>query len=248
MKRLLLLATAAICSVCNAQQINKYGVPFITNYAPTASQTLDIVQDQRGIMYFASDDGIIEYDGARWNKIGKLYVQSLAVDDDNIVHVGMSGDFGYLYPNQAGELEFISVAANLPDSVQVNDIYKTYCINKTTYYCSNFNIFIAGKDSILKIVDLPEHSFFSFMIGDTLIVSSETEEISLYYDGHLHYTNLSPKGLYGIVPHNGNFLFASAAILYEGSFNASALPRREGGRDVHGAGRGDEDRRRRVQE
>lgn len=223
MKRLLLLASVAICSVCNAQQLNKYGVPFVTNYAPTASQTLDIVQDQRGIMYFASDDGIIEYDGARWNKIGKLYVQSLAVDNDNIVHVGMSGDFGYLYPNQAGELEYISVAANLPDSVQVDDIYKTYCINKTTYYCSNYNIFIAEKDSILKVVDLPEHSFFSFMTGDTLIVSSETEEISLYYDGHLHYTNLSPRGLYGIAPHNGKFLFASAAILYEGSFNGSPL-------------------------
>ena len=47
------------CSVCNAQQINKYGVPFITNYKPTSSQTQDIVQDQRGILYFANDDGII---------------------------------------------------------------------------------------------------------------------------------------------------------------------------------------------
>lgn len=224
MKRLLLLATAAICSVCNAQQINKYGVPFITNYAPTASQTLDIVQDQRGIMYFASDDGIIEYDGARWNKIPLLYVQSLAVDDDNIVHVGMDGDFGYLYPNHAGELKFVSITNKLPDSTQIDPIYKTYCIGKTTYYCSNCNIFIAEKDSILKVIDLPEHSFFSFMTGDTLIVSSESNEVSLYYDNSLHYTSLSTgAGLYGVVPHKGNFLFAAGDIMYEGNFNRAPL-------------------------
>ena len=159
----LLLAAAIMCSICNAQQINKYGAPFITNYKPTTTQTLDIVQDQRGILYFATDDGIIEYDGANWNKISRLFVRSLSIDKNNIVHVGINGDFGYLYPNNVGELEFVSLASKVPDSLQVGDCYKTYCIGETTYYCSFDNIFVTERDSIVNIIDLPEDSFLSFM-------------------------------------------------------------------------------------
>ena len=209
----LLLAAAMFCSVCNAQQINKYGVPFITNYKPTSSQTQDIVQDQRGILYFANDDGIIEYDGARWDKINVLYTLSLSVDEDNIVHVGMEGDFGYLYPNEIGELEFVSMASKVPDSLQIN-IYKTYSKGKTTYYCSKNDIFVVEKDSIVKIIGLPEKSFWTFMTGDTLVISNTENEMCLYYDNSIHYTNLVTQGLYGVVPTKDGeyFMMASAKI------------------------------------
>lgn len=219
----LLLATALSCSICNAQHINKYGVPFITNYKPNTAQTLDIVQDQRGILYFANDEAIIEYDGARWNKINMHWVKSLSVDEDNIVHVGAEGDFGYLFPNKVGELEFVSLTSKLPDSVRNENIYKTYSKGKTTYYCSMSKIFIVEKDSILKIVELPEKSFLTFMKGDTLVVSNTDNELSLYYDNSLHYTNLVSNGLYGIAPYkNGSYLLASSMELWEWRTDANS--------------------------
>ena len=213
----LLLATALSCLICNAQQINKYGVPFITNYKPTTVQTLGIAQDQRGIIYFANDDGIIEYDGSVWNKIDLIGTKSLSIDEDNIVHVGTEGDFGYLYPNLSGQLKFVSLASKVPDSIQVSGIYKTYSHGKQTYYCSLLNIFVAEKDSIVKIIDLPEKSWFTFMQGDTLIISNSGNEMTLYFDNRLHYTNLETGGLYGIVPYkNGEYLMASGSQVYKG--------------------------------
>ena len=141
----ILLFFALFCTVCHAQ-INKNGVPFTTYYTNYTSQTLDIAQDERGIMYFANDDGIVEFDGSNWNIVREMYARSVAVDADNVVHVGLMGDFGYLYPNDSGTLEYVSLAPSLPDSIQIDDVYKTYCSGTKTYYCSSKYIFVAEKD------------------------------------------------------------------------------------------------------
>ena len=124
---LLLLASTAICSVGQAQipNLNTSGVPYTTTYKPNASQTLDIIQDQRGIMYFANDDGVFEYDGINMTLTPMLYALSLAVDNNNVVRVGSSESFGYLYPNENGVLEYVSMTSQVPDSVPVDPIYKT---------------------------------------------------------------------------------------------------------------------------
>ena len=216
----IILFLALICSVCHAQ-INKYGIPFTTNYQPnTKAQTLSIAQDKRGVLYFANDDGILEYDGSNWNIIKKMYVKSVAVDDNGVVHVGCSGlDFGYLYPNEAGTLEYIPITSHLLDSVPIDDITKTYCIGEKTYYCSCNNIFITEKDSIVEIVDLPDNSFWSYMIGDTLIISNETGNASLFYDNTLHETNYKVQGLYGVASFNGGYLLAAADNIFETSLD-----------------------------
>ena len=229
---LLLFASTAICTVSQAQvgHLNKTGVPFTTVFKPNTSQTLDIIQDHRGLMYFANDDGIFEYDGIKISKWPLLYTQSLSVDEDNIVRVGASDDFGYLYPNETGMLEYVSLASKVPDSIAIDNIYKTYSIGNRTYYCSLYNIFIVEKDSIVKIVDLPENSFWAYPVGgDTLFIGNMNEkgdEAFLYYDNYIHYTDLSLKGgVYGIIPSkNGKYYASTGNKLFEISFDGE-LPK-----------------------
>ena len=218
---LLLLASTAICSVGQAQipNLNTSGVPYTTTYKPNASQTLDIIQDQRGIMYFANDDGVFEYDGINMTLTPMLYALSLAVDNNNVVRVGSSESFGYLYPNENGVLEYVSMTSQVPDSVPVDPIYKTYCIGDYTYYCSQYNIFIAEQDSLVKIVDLPKNCFWTYRAnGDTLFIGNtdKEEEAFLYYDDQIHYTNISIQGVYGLIPwKNGNYLASTGNKLFE---------------------------------
>lgn len=221
----ILLFFALFCTVCHAQ-INKNGVPFTTYYTNYTSQTLDIAQDERGIMYFANDDGIVEFDGSNWNIVREMYARSVAVDADNVVHVGLMGDFGYLYPNDFGTLEFVSLAPSLPDSIQIDDVYKTYCSGTKTYYCSSKYIFVAEKDSVENIVELPEDSFWSYMLNDTLLVSNLTNNAALLCNDTLFPSNLNFKGdvdggLYGAVTiKNGHNIFTTSTELYEGSLKS----------------------------
>ena len=64
--RILILLVPLLPSIVNAQ-IKKIGVPFITNYNPktykAASENCDLVQDSKGMMFFANHFGIMQFDG-----------------------------------------------------------------------------------------------------------------------------------------------------------------------------------------
>ncbi|MGH9159518.1 MAG: two-component regulator propeller domain-containing protein, partial [Vicinamibacteraceae bacterium] len=99
---------------CVAQE--RLGKPLIHNYSRrdfgAEVQHWDVIQDRRGVMYFANNAGVLEYDGRTWRLIelpSRLGVQSLAMDDAGRIYVGARGDFGYLGADALGQLEFISL-------------------------------------------------------------------------------------------------------------------------------------------
>jgi signal transduction histidine kinase/DNA-binding response OmpR family regulator len=99
-----------------AAQTAQAGLPIIRNYSAKdyipAGQVWTILQDRRGVMYIGSSAGyILEYDGATWRKIfhPSSTVRSLAMDDSGRIWAGLEGDFGYLAPDAAGSLQFVSL-------------------------------------------------------------------------------------------------------------------------------------------
>jgi hypothetical protein len=94
------------------------GRPLIHNYNRrdfgAEVQQWDVIQDARGIMYFANNAGVLEFDGRNWRLIelpSRLGVRALAVDPTGTgrIYVGAGGDFGYLSPDAAGQLQFTSL-------------------------------------------------------------------------------------------------------------------------------------------
>ena len=82
-----------------------------------APETWAIMQDRRGVMYFGISFGqILEYDGVTWRKIftPSSVVRSLAIDDSGRIWIGAAGDFGYLEPDPAGTLHFVSLLSKVP--------------------------------------------------------------------------------------------------------------------------------------
>ena len=162
---LLLMFAFALGTIANAQtkkktHINQFGLPILTNYSDEVykghAQNNDIVQDKRGFLYFANQDGVLEYDGARWNLIRNLFSLSVSVDSNNIVHVGnYDGTFGYLKPNDIGELEYVSLSNKLDSIVIDAPIYKTYSVKDKTYYCAPNYIIVTVGDSIMEVTPMP---------------------------------------------------------------------------------------------
>jgi ligand-binding sensor domain-containing protein len=67
--RLLTLSIIAFCSFCNAQNKIKSEIKqVVTSYGP-ATSVRTILQDRRGDMWFASNEGIIRYDGKSFTNI-----------------------------------------------------------------------------------------------------------------------------------------------------------------------------------
>ena len=66
-------------------------------------QNWSIVQDSRGVIYAANDQGILEYDGTVWRTILISALakrgRSLAISEDGTIYVGAVEDFGYLKPD-----------------------------------------------------------------------------------------------------------------------------------------------------
>lgn len=97
-------------------KISTRGLPLIKKYSledhPDLFHNWEIIQDKRGIMFIATDHGIIEFDGSNW-RIHPLPEQtsarSLAIAGNGQIFVAGHGELGYLKTNAAGQLNYISL-------------------------------------------------------------------------------------------------------------------------------------------
>lgn len=132
-----------------AQDSNETGKPIITTYSciniGVNSQVWDFVRDSRGIIYVGSAPGVFEFDGATWRSIPTInntHARSLAIDKNDRVYVGASGDFGYLAPNKKGELKFVSLLNNLSDDSKIfSYVWTTHIIKDEIYFQTFEGIF-----------------------------------------------------------------------------------------------------------
>ncbi|GAA6769159.1 hypothetical protein AAFH68_51240 [Flavobacterium sp. CGRL1] len=121
--RFLVLLVSLISPVV-ISQIKKIGVPFITSYSPkmykAASENWDVIQDSKGMMFFANHFGIMQFDGVRWSIItqpeNRSMVRSLAIDKDDKMYAGAQGDFGYVIQLSNGQYRYTSLVKLLPAS------------------------------------------------------------------------------------------------------------------------------------
>jgi serine phosphatase RsbU (regulator of sigma subunit) len=131
------------------------GVPFIRNYLPEEyhahEQNFEMIQADNGIMYFANFAGILEFDGARWNKIlssSGMRIVSLAKNNKGLIFAGGLYDFGYLQTDKRGRTSFISLAKDSMDSKDIGLIFKVICIENLCYFISEKQMFIYdGKET-----------------------------------------------------------------------------------------------------
>src|ERR1035437_3550928 len=77
--------------------IGEKGLFPLSNYSTKTYNALPqnraIVQDKRGVMYFANNEGVLEYDGVFWRTIkvpNETNILSLAIDDNGKIYVGAS--------------------------------------------------------------------------------------------------------------------------------------------------------------
>ncbi len=144
-----------------AQEIN---VQNISNDKKDATnQYWNIVQDLRGIMYFASPEGVYEYDGLSWRLILlPNSVEAFALTKNNIgrIYVGGKNEIGYLAPKRNGEMIYVSIKSKIPE--QYADFGRIVSIEKIDgkiAFLSDQLLFIMDEKS-LEFEVVQAYSYF----------------------------------------------------------------------------------------
>ena len=125
---LLLLALVGICLIPAYGQeptalVRDRGMPLVRNFSnheiKGGAQVWDFVQDSRGVLFAASNDVILEYDGSAWRQHempDRLNALSMAVDRDDRLYVGAVNLIGYMMPDDRNELVFVSLMDLIEES------------------------------------------------------------------------------------------------------------------------------------
>lgn len=125
---------------------------FSRKESASGTQNWDICQAANEWIYFANNNGLLEYDGVRWNiyPIGNYTnVRSIYIDNNsNRVYAGAFNEFGYYYRNQAGKMAYNSLSSLLPKQHRnFSEIWNIFQIGKAVYFQGNHNLFKYENDS-----------------------------------------------------------------------------------------------------
>ena len=121
-KKIPIIILISFIAINLSAHIESKGIPYIKNYSKADydgnEQTFSVVQDNRGVMYFANQTYILEFDGKTWRKIflpGDPTIYSLAKDENGKIFVGAKGEFGFLEATVNGIVKYKSLKHKIPE-------------------------------------------------------------------------------------------------------------------------------------
>src|SRR4030095_15969059 len=140
LKTSLLILALACC--CGLQAQNTIGLPDILNYSKQSysggAQNRQIIQDKKGILYFANNEGVMSFNGINWKIFplpNKSIVRCIKFGADGKLYVGGQDEFGYFSPQANGRLEYHSLKEKLPVSERsFADVWEIIFYNNSIFF------------------------------------------------------------------------------------------------------------------
>jgi ligand-binding sensor domain-containing protein len=200
---------------------NTIGLPLIVNYGKTdfhgGSQTWDIKQDRKGILYFANNEGLISYDGTYWKGYplpNRTILRSIAIDKNDRIYVGGQGEIGFFSPDGNGFLHYTSLTGLLPGShKEFADIWNIVLFNESVFFRATDRIFELRNNTIRVFTPKSEWQFLG-LAGNELIAQDRKNGLLSYKDNEwlpLVNNNLLENELIsGVSPMGGDSMLATS--------------------------------------
>ncbi|WP_445383196.1 response regulator [Robiginitalea sp. IMCC43444] len=209
----LLLVFCLLFAPLNAQE--QIGRPLINNYAYRDYEGAPInwwaLEDEDGIMYFANNAGILQYDGVNWRNI-ELPVggtRCLTKDDKGTIYVGSNGEFGYLEPNEVGELKYVSLVDKIPEEHRVfSDVWEVDYFKGRVIFRTQFKLY-CWDGSTMKVITSEQGYHVGAIVRDTyylriwgrgLCYLTEEDTFELVPEGE----QFANERIYVILPYDEN--------------------------------------------
>lgn len=177
-----------LSNICHGQIFPEKGVPFLKNYSPSTYQNKgkvwDIETSPNGIVYFASDKGLLEFDGSIWNSFtgSKGVTRSILIINDSVLYSGSDMDFGIWHRTRLNEFEYKSLYP-FKEEVQedIEEFWNIFQTKEMIVFVSSRNIYLYKNDQITRI-KAPVKISSCFKHQDTLFFSGENADLH-FFDG-----------------------------------------------------------------
>lgn len=122
-----------------------------------AAQNWGIAQDSRGVMYFANNLGMLEYNGVSWKDFSLSsdnIVRSLAIDSKNTIYAGALGEIGFFKPDKSGKLVITSLTDKIPEQYRdFADVWKVFIDTKDNAYFFTNKFILKWDGSKITTID-----------------------------------------------------------------------------------------------
>lgn len=161
-------------------QVQKIGIPeteyFNRRQYAGATQNWDIAQAETGFMYFANNDGLLEYDGANWRVLDHIknsIVRSVK-EIGSRLYTGSFEELGYFEYDSLQNLNYISLWDNAIPS-GIGYIWDVHSWNDNVVFRSEESLIFFKDNSLVAIIDAPSRFASSFVVNGLLLVH-DTED------------------------------------------------------------------------
>jgi len=145
-------------------------------YSPSTYQgggyVYHITRDDKGILYFATSNGVVEFDGSKWQRIDNLADPDFRyiIYKDQKLYISAQNEFGYYDLDSLGNLSYFSIASKLPKSwTEIGESWQAMPVKNRVYFQTDKTIYCYSKDS-LKII--PLKNCYVFAIDQKLYASN----------------------------------------------------------------------------
>ncbi len=155
------------------------GYKYLKNYSPKEynghSQNWCILQDKRGIIYVANQGGLLEFDGASWQRISipNNSVRSMAIDEKGTIYIGGNNEIGFLEPDSKGTLQYVSLLKFLKKNQgDFSNVWRTHATKEGIYFRTS-NLLFHWDPHSQKINAWEEYEYgfnASFVCGRRLFI------------------------------------------------------------------------------
>ncbi|MEH6536809.1 MAG: triple tyrosine motif-containing protein [Psychroserpens sp.] len=220
---LMLLFTSEIFSQAN-DFINLNRIPLKSHFDSEdykgSIQNWSFDQDENGILYAANNEGLLEFDGNKWNKYRvplATKIRVVKVDSKNRVFIGGQNQIGY-FNNTTNGFEFTSLVDNLEASSRsISEIWKIIEVDESIFFNTESKLLVFNGSEI-KELETPGVLHASFKYKNKLIVQFHEEGLFEFVNDEfqpISGTNLLPE-LVGILEKDDDdFYFSRIGIIYK---------------------------------
>ena len=176
--------------------------PIVRNYSVSdynaGIQNWAIAQDERGVMYFGNNSGLLEFDGSAWRLYElptKGIVRAIYISEDGRIYVGSYEEFGYFVRTPYDTLEYHSLKNKVKDFAFHNDeIWDIACVQGEIVFQSFGSLFFYNGNSVegIRLKNLPLNLF---QVGNTFY--SQRINGGLYVFAGREMKELIPRKAFG---------------------------------------------------
>lgn len=174
-----LFTVFAACATLVAQELTKIGIPelqyFNRRQYHGATQNWKITQSNSDFIYFANNEGILEYDGSQWNilkDMGPYNIRSVK-NIDNKIYAGSFNEIGFLNNDSVDHLKYTSLAS---DTIQgFGDFWSIHSWNGNVVFQSEKGLCIFKNDQLQAVIPALSRFIGAFTVNGLLLVQDEVE-------------------------------------------------------------------------